>query len=310
MLYEKGVYFILFIILYYMKSLIILLILSTFVFAKVTIHIENKNVKNGHTFAVLLFSDKKLHLAPNVIFKKKTYQMFSSNNSDKKYEVFIPIDYYTKKQQYPVKVFYTNDGKKVLKTFYINVIDGQYKTNEIIKVKKSKVTLSKKNKTKTSNEYNTVFKNVYSKISPKNYILNSEFIKPIQSKITSDFGTARVYNELVKSYHTGVDFRAKVATKIYASNDGVIALVMKRFYLGNVVYINHGRGAYSYYSHMSKIIVKKAQRIKKGDLLGFSGKTGRVTAPHLHYAFRLYNVTVDPLQYMNLHNELINKYEF
>ena len=83
---------------------------------------------------------------------------------------------------------------------------------------------------------------------------------------------------------------------------------MKRFYLGNVVYIDHGRGIYTYYAHLSKILVKENDIVKKGDIIGYSGATGRVTGAHLHYANRLHNVTVDPLQFANLYNEIINSY--
>ena len=131
---------------------------------------------------------------------------------------------------------------------------------------------------------------------------------PMQSKITSNYGTARIYNGHVKSYHTGTDFRAKINTPIFASNHGVVALVMDRFYLGNVVYIDHGRGVYSYYAHMDKTEVEVGDKIKKGDRIGTSGVTGRITGPHLHYAIRLYNVTVDPIQYGELYNSILKRY--
>ena len=83
---------------------------------------------------------------------------------------------------------------------------------------------------------------------------------------------------------------------------------MHRFYLGNVVYIDHGRGAFSYYSHMNDFAVKQGQKVKKGQLIGTSGKTGRITGPHLHYALRLYNTTVDPLQYTELYNKILKLY--
>jgi murein DD-endopeptidase MepM/ murein hydrolase activator NlpD len=291
------------------KTLLFLLIFSVSLFSKVEIHLSHTNVKHGTTFAVVFQNDTNMSQAPNVIFKNKTYQMFTINGSIKKYRVFIPIDYYNKLQHENVQISYRIKDNIIKKNFEITVVDGNYKQNEIIEVSKGKVTLSSENKIRSAKEYNQVYKDVYSKITPYDLTKNSLFQAPMRSKITSDYGNARVYNGKTKSYHSGTDYRAKVGTEIYATNNGIVALVMKRFYLGNVVYIDHGRGAFSYYSHMSDFSVKQGQKVKKGDVIGLSGKTGRITGPHLHYALRLYNVTVDPLQYSSLYNEIVRKYK-
>lgn len=292
-----------------MKKLSLFIFLSTLLFSEVTISFSHKNIVHGTTFAVILQSDTSLSQAPNIIFKNKTYQMFTLQGSTKKYSAFIPIDYHNKKQKENVQVTFFEKNNLIKRNYEIKVISGNYKQNEVIQVSKGKVTLSKKNKNRSQQEYNKVFKNVYSKVTPYDLTKYSSFISPIKSKITSAFGNARIYNGTTKSYHTGTDYRAKVGTDIYASNNGVVALVMDRFYLGKVVYIDHGRGAYSYYSHMSDFLVKKGQVVKKGEVIGKSGKTGRITGPHLHYAFRLYNITVDPLQYAKLYNKIIKKYQ-
>ena len=291
-----------------MRVIFYLFLFISFALAKPNIFLSHTNVVKGTTFAVIFQSDTKLKLAPNVIFKNKTYQMFSQNNFSKDYELFLPINYNSKLQKEHIQVKYKHNNKTIKKNLFFNIIQGNYKKNEIIKVAKGKVTLSNKSKKRAAKEYSKVFKNVYSVVTSTNYINKSLFQNPMDSKITSAFGTARIYNGKRKNYHSGTDFRAKMNTPIYASNDGVIALTMNRFYLGNVVYINHGRGAYSYYCHMSKIKVKRNQTIKKGDLIGYSGKTGRVTGPHLHYAFRLYNTTVDPMQFAALHNKILKQY--
>ncbi len=291
-----------------MKILLILIITISSLLAKVEISLSHTQIKHGTTFAIILQSDTKLDYAPNVIFKNKTYQMFTINGNTKKYEVFIPVGYYSKKQKDNVQVKYKQNDKTIKKNISINIVDGKYKQNEIIKVAKGKVKLSKKNKKKSNNEYNKVYKNVYSVINQKNLVHTSTFQLPMKSKVTSNFGNARVYNGIAKSYHSGTDFRAKVGTPIYSANDGKVALVMDRFYLGKVVYVDHGRGAYTYYCHMTKMNVKNGQIVKKGEILGLSGKTGRITGPHLHYAVRLYNTTVNPLQYGSLYNSIIKKY--
>jgi murein DD-endopeptidase MepM/ murein hydrolase activator NlpD len=291
-----------------MKNLLILLLIATSLFAKVKINLSHKNVKHGTTFAVIFQSDKKQSQAPFVIFKNKNYQMFTINGSIKNYEVFLPVDYYAKKQKENIQVRYYENGKLIKRNLFINIVDGKYRQNEVIKVDRGKVTLSKENKERSAKEYDKVFKNVYSKVSLYDLTKNTLFENPMDSKITSAFGNARIYNGKTKSYHSGTDFRAKVGTPIKASNNGKVVLVMDRFYLGKVIYIDHGRGAYSYYSHMSKSFVKKGQNIKKGETIGLSGVTGRITGPHLHYALRLYNTTVDPMQYMEIYNKILNKY--
>ncbi len=291
-----------------MKFLFFLFFITTFLFSEVKINLSHTNIKHGTTFAVILQSDTNLSQAPNVIFKDKTYQMFTINGSIQNYEVFIPVDYYNPKQKENVQVLYLEKGELIKKNLTINVIDGKYRQNEIIKVPKGKVTLSDKNKKKTEQEYEKVYNQVYSVVTLYDLTNNSLFSLPMNSKITSAFGNARVYNGVAKSYHTGTDFRASVGDKVKASNDGKVVLTMDRFYLGNVIYIDHGRGAYTYYSHLDKILVKEGDSVKKGQLIAKSGKSGRITGPHLHYAVRLYNTTVDPLQYTTLYNEIVKKY--
>jgi murein DD-endopeptidase MepM/ murein hydrolase activator NlpD len=291
-----------------MKFFLLFFSITTFLLAEVKINLSHTDIKHGTSFAVILQSDKNLSQAPNVIFKDKTYQMFTINGSIQNYEVFLPVDYHNPKQKENVQVFYEEKNKLIKKNISINIIDGKYRQNEIIKVPKGKVTLSDKNKEKTAIEYDKVFKNVYSVVTLYDLTNNSTFELPMNSKITSAFGNARVYNGVAKSYHTGTDFRASVGDEVKASNDGKVVLTMDRFYLGKVIYIDHGRGAYTYYSHLSKILVKEGDMVKKGQIIAKSGKTGRITGPHLHYAVRLYNTTVDPLQYTSLYNDIVKKY--
>ena len=291
-----------------MKIILLFLFFISSLFSQINVSLSHKKIKHGTTFAVILKSDKRLTAAPNVIFKNKTYQMFTTLGSTKSYEVFIPVDYHAKKQKENVQVKYLQNNQIVKKNISIKIVDGKYKQNEIIKVAKGKVKLSKSNKNRSKKEYAKVYKNVYSVITQKNLVGKSKFQMPMASKITSNFGNARIYNGIAKSYHSGTDFRARVGTPIKSANDGRVALVMDRFYLGKVVYIDHGRGAYTYYCHMDTISVVDGQIIKKGDTIGTSGKTGRITGPHLHYAVRLYNTTVDPIQYGKLYNQIINNY--
>ena len=106
-----------------MKTLFFLCILSISLFSKVDINLSHTNIIHGTTFAVILQSDKRLTQAPNVIYKNKTFQMFTINGSIKKYRVFIPVDYYSKKQEENVQVRYKSNDNLNKKNFAVNIID-------------------------------------------------------------------------------------------------------------------------------------------------------------------------------------------
>ena len=101
-----------------------------------------------------------------------------------------------------------------------------------------------------------------------------------------------------RKMHYGMDFSAKTGTEIYSTGDGVISKVKrsKRGY-GNYVKINHGFGYETLYAHMSKYIVKKGQKVKRGEVIGFVGNSGISTAPHLHYEVRKDNKKINPVNF-------------
>ena len=120
-------------------------------------------------------------------------------------------------------------------------------------------------------------------------------VMPIQSDITSVYGSSRVYNGKKQNIHLGTDLRAKVGTPIRAPIKGKVVVARKLFYTGNTVIIDHGYGLFSVYGHLAKLKIKEGKIITKGQLMGLSGATGRVTGPHLHWGFQLHGVKVDPM---------------
>jgi murein DD-endopeptidase MepM/ murein hydrolase activator NlpD len=128
----------------------------------------------------------------------------------------------------------------------------------------------------------------------------SGFLKPRTSRVTSVFGSGRVFNGAVTSRHLGVDYAGAVGEPILAANRGVVALVDSFFLAGNVVYIDHGAGVVTGYFHMSKALVSVGDTVSRGDQIGLVGKTGRVTGPHLHWSARYGTVTVNPNDLLTL----------
>jgi peptidase M23-like protein len=126
------------------------------------------------------------------------------------------------------------------------------------------------------------------------------FERPRQSKVTSRFGTGRVFNGRVSSSHLGIDYRGTTGEPIYAANRGVVALVDSFFLAGNVVYIDHGDGLVTGYFHMSHQEVAVGDTVERGQEIGLVGATGRVTASHLHWSARFGALTIDPADLLSL----------
>lgn len=276
------------------KILLILLLLVQAIFA---IEISSKKVKHADTIFLKII--KKDIKNPKLTLDKHNIDFRKIPNKNNEYYALLPISYYKALKEYKIIISYIKNSKKVFKGIPIEVIDGNYKS-EIINTDPKRVVLSKKNKKRVKKEYEEAMK-IYKSSSEKLYI-NDKFIKPINSKITSSFGKKRVYNGSLKSYHSGTDFRAAIGTAIKASNSGKIVLAENRFYAGNSIVIDHGHGIYTGYYHLSKMHFKKGDMVKKGEVIGLSGNTGRVTGPHLHFSFRINSIQVNPLQAMELLN--------
>jgi murein DD-endopeptidase MepM/ murein hydrolase activator NlpD len=108
------------------------------------------------------------------------------------------------------------------------------------------------------------------------------------------FGERRIFNGALKSRHLGLDIDGKTGDLVRAANDGVVRLARDCFYSGNTVLVSHGAGFFTGYFHLSKMLVKNGQQVKKGQVVGLLGMTGRVTGPHLHFHAKLLGTSVDP----------------
>ena len=277
-----------------------LLLSSLIAFDISTVVVSDYKVANGKT-ALLEFEPQKDITYINVSVEKKSFTIFDTPHKSEKKYALIPFSYYAKRENKTLTIHYRERGKEKVETLLLKVIDGKYAKEEIVVSDKKVNPRSKEVKARISKEYNEAMK-IYSTVTPKSYI-TKPFIVPLDSKITSAFGKARVYNGSLKGYHSGTDFRAPMGTPIIAANDGRVALVKKRFYSGGTVLLDHGEGIYTCYFHMSAFDVKAGELVKRGQVLGLSGKSGRVTGPHLHFSARINTVQVDPLQLI----ELLNK---
>ena len=101
-----------------------------------------------------------------------------------------------------------------------------------------------------------------------------------------------------RAFHEGIDFSAAHGESIYATAGGIVKKASRSGAYGKLITINHGGGLQTRYAHLSKILVKSGDIVKKEDLIGNVGNTGRSTGPHLHYEIRLNKHSLDPKQYL------------
>lgn len=126
-------------------------------------------------------------------------------------------------------------------------------------------------------------------------IWKGPFLLPVPGEVISEFGKRSIYNGKPRSPHSGTDFRGAVGTPIHAPNAGRVVLTADLYYTGNTIILDHGLGLYSYFGHLSSIMVREGDRVRAGDIVGKVGATGRVTGPHLHWTVRLNISRVDPI---------------
>lgn len=133
------------------------------------------------------------------------------------------------------------------------------------------------------------------------------FIRPVEGRISGNFGGQRIMNNIPKNPHQGMDIAAKEGTPVKAASDGNVVLAYPNlFYSGNVVVIDHGFGLQTIYAHLQEMKVKRGDKVKQGDIIGLVGKTGRVTGPHLHWGASLRNVRFNPQSLLDMNTKQQN----
>ncbi|MDY0116156.1 MAG: M23 family metallopeptidase [Sulfurimonadaceae bacterium] len=277
---------------------ILLLSIFTLLLSAFSYEIDATTVANGQT-TLVQFTNQEGITYEKAIVDEKEYKILQNPFNKTKSYILVPINYYTKPSEKKIAVYFKKNNKSVENFLVLTIEDAHYPKEEL-QVSDSKVHLSAEDKQRAQKEYQEAMR-IYQTVTPKSYI-NSEFIVPLSSKITSAFGKARTFNGSLKSYHGGTDFRAATGAPIRASNDGVVAIAKDRFYAGGSVIIDHGHGIYTSYFHLSAIHVQEGERVKKSQIVGLAGATGRVTGPHLHFGVRVNAEQVDPLQFITLVN--------
>ena len=139
-------------------------------------------------------------------------------------------------------------------------------------------------------------------IDSKLIFFKDKFIYPIDKYvITGVYGSQRILNGKPRRPHYGIDFHAPEGTPVKSMMDGVVTLVKNDMYFtGGTIIFDHGHGISTLYMHMKDINVKKGQKVRKGEIVGTLGQSGRATGPHLDIRLNWFDVKLDPATILNL----------
>jgi len=120
------------------------------------------------------------------------------------------------------------------------------------------------------------------------------FVKPVEGRVSTEFGMIRYINKEESGRHSGIDIAAARGTPVKAANNGVVRLAMMLKVTGNTIIIDHGCNIYSSYAHLDKLLVEEGAEVKKGDIIGEVGSTGFSTGPHLHWSTTIGTLYINP----------------
>lgn len=126
------------------------------------------------------------------------------------------------------------------------------------------------------------------------------FGRPVKGPITSRYGKRSDPLNKQSAFHPGIDLRGKRGEEIKCTADGVVKKAFKNGGYGNFVMIDHGNGYTTSFAHMQKFLVRRGDRVKRGQVVGLVGNTGRSTGPHLHYEVALDGKTINPYSFMKI----------
>ncbi len=178
---------------------------------------------------------------------------------------------------------------------FFRVEDKQYTTQHITIENKRKVNpyASDWDRILAEKERKNIARNQYSK-QP----VDVDFIRPVEGINTGSYGRRRVFNGQPRRPHSGMDFAAPQGSPVLAPSAGRVIELGDFFFSGKLVYLDHGQGLISLFAHLSEIDVELGEQVKKGQLVGKVGATGRATGPHLHWSLGMNGSWIDPALFL------------
>lgn len=215
-------------------------------------------------------------------------------DSDIKFEIrgeeghsIVVADYFSETKPFKCQVY--SEGV-VTHEMNFQVIKRKYKS-EKLKVPPKTIKLSPVDQERAAREQEMLNKIYASSLNTIQF--DKHFISPMNSVVTSYYGTRRVYNKVKQGQHLGIDYRAAIGDKVPTANRGKVVFSGDLFYTGGTVIVDHGLDIFTVYGHLSKTMVKEGEIVERGQLIALSGNSGRTSGPHLHWGVKVQGDYID-----------------
>jgi murein DD-endopeptidase MepM/ murein hydrolase activator NlpD len=264
-----------------------------------TIHAQPVRLVNG---APVLFQVKPPAKLASLTGTWLSHQLaFSYDASTGTWFALAGVTFETSPGKYPLELNAEQTTSKTTLTFTrtFAVARAQYPQVKVELTVEKKFTEPSPEQQKQIEEGVKIKQDYLSRVTPTRE-WDGSFTAPADAAISDVYGSQRIFNGEAQRPHWGLDFRVPTGTPVAAMNQGTVLLARFMYFEGNCVVIDHGQGLLTLYFHLSEFKVKEGDEVKRGQIVGLSGGTGRATGPHLHVAVRWQGTYLDPASLMRL----------
>jgi len=226
---------------------------------------------------------------------------FSYHAATRTWFAFAGVSLDTAAGKYALDLTGTRSAGSAPLTFsrHFSVSEAKYPRIKVELAVEKKFTEPTPEQVKEIEEGQAIKKDYLNRVTPDRE-WTGKFAAPADASISDVFGSVRIFNSVAQSPHQGLDFRVPTGTLVAAMNDGTVLLARPLYFEGNFVVLDHGQGLLTLYLHLSEFKVKEGDVVKRGEIVGLSGGTGRATGPHLHVAVRWQGAYLDPARLLQL----------
>lgn len=232
-------------------------------------------------------------------WQERPLAFWTAPDSSGRFQALLGVDLYLSPGRYPLSVkARLENGDQVGCTRSLVVADGNFVV-ERLEVSRRFVELDSRDLRRARREADRI-RNIFGSRTAERF-WSGRFESPVSGVGPSgNFGKRRFFNDQPRSPHSGEDFPAPRGSPVRAAARGRVALADDQFFSGNTVILDHGLGLFTFYGHLDSISVVEGAMVEAGEPIGTIGATGRVTGPHLHWAARLNEARINPMELLEI----------